>query len=162
MFEELLELHVEPADKLSKTGFKELLATACGYIWWQRRQLVHVESINNPSRMSKVILAITLNYVRSTKKNVSIRRHGWKTLKEGFCKMNADASIQDDSCSGAVGSVIRDDNGMFVACSNSGIPSISDASSAEARALCDGLVLVGQVGCTKHIINSELYGGYYV
>jgi TPP-dependent indolepyruvate ferredoxin oxidoreductase alpha subunit len=35
------------------------------------------------------------------------------------------------------------------------IPSISDASSAEARAHPDGLVLAGQIDCRKLVINSD-------
>jgi hypothetical protein len=53
------------------------------------------------------------------------------------------------------GAVIRDDRGIFIACSNCGIPSISDAATTESRALRDGLLLANQVGCTKLIVRSD-------
>jgi hypothetical protein len=57
---------------------------------------------------------------------------------------------------GATGAMIRDDKGLFIACSNSnyGLPSISDTAMAEACPLSDGLLLAGHVGCTKLIVNS--------
>ena len=75
--------------------------------------------------------------------------------KEGYTKLNIDAAFDADSYTGATGAVIHDDRGMFIAGSNCGIPSVEDAAMAEARALLDGLILAGQVGCTKLIINSD-------
>jgi hypothetical protein len=78
---------------------------------------------------------------------VGKRREGWEKPKEGFCKLNVDE--------GATGAVIRDDSGSFIAWNNCGISSITDAALAEARALRDGLLLAGQVGCTKLIVTSD-------
>jgi hypothetical protein len=72
------------------------------------------------------------------------------------CKLNVDASFLVETCTGgATCAVIWDDRGLFVACSNCGIPSISDAATAEARALRDGLLLASQAGCTKLIVKSD-------
>jgi hypothetical protein len=51
--------------------------------------------------------------------------------------------------------VLRDDQGIFIARSCCGISGIADAATAEARALRDGLLLAGQVGCNNLIINSD-------
>jgi hypothetical protein len=51
--------------------------------------------------------------------------------------------------------VIRDDQGNFVAGGCCSIASISNAAIAEARALGDGLLLVGQVGCTRLVVNND-------
>jgi ribonuclease HI len=63
--------------------------------------------------------------------------------------------ILDGMFTGATGAVIRDDKGLFSTYSNCGIPSISDAASAEACALRDGLQQASQVGCTKLIANND-------
>jgi hypothetical protein len=55
---------------------------------------------------------------------------------------------------GATVAMMRDDKGLYIACSNYGLPSISDTAMAEARPLRDGLLLAGHVGCTTLIINS--------
>jgi hypothetical protein len=81
-----------------------------------------------------------------------------------------DASFFAETFKGATGVVICDDHGVFVAGSSCGIPSISDATTAEALALRNSLRLAGQVGCTKSIVNSDcmeviftmLDGGNYV
>ena len=68
-----------------------------------------------------------------------------------------DASFDNDTCSGATGAVIRDDTGDFIAASSCLIPFVQDATMAEARALRDGLLLAGQIGCTKIIVNSDCW-----
>jgi ribonuclease HI len=80
---------------------------------------------------------------------------GWEKPKEGYTKLNVDASFYDQSFIGATGAVIRDDQVIFLAGSCCSIASISDAATAEARALRDGLLLAGQVGCTKLVVNSD-------
>ena len=66
-----------------------------------------------------------------------------------------DASFIIDTCMGARGVVIRDDKSSFVACSTTVIDFVSDVATTKARELCDGLLLVGQVGCMKLIVNSD-------
>ena len=73
-----------------------------------------------------------------------MHRDGWEKPKEGYTKLNVDASFYPDSCIGATGAVIRDDTGIFIAGSNCGILSISDAPTAEAHVLRDGLLIAGQ------------------
>ena len=66
-----------------------------------------------------------------------------------------DAGFNIDHGTGSTGAIIRDDRGMFVAASCCGIPYVSDPSSAEARALRDGLILAGQVGCNRMEVHSD-------
>ena len=40
-------------------GFAELVITAAWYIWWERRQLVHGETVQRPSRSAMAIAALT-------------------------------------------------------------------------------------------------------
>jgi ribonuclease HI len=81
---------------------------------------------------------------------------GWvEKTKEGYTKLNVDASFYDQAFVGATGAVMRDDQGNFVAGSCCSIASISDAATVEACALRDGLLLAGQVGCTKLIVNGD-------
>jgi ribonuclease HI len=70
-------------------------------------------------------------------------------------KLNVDARFSADAGSGSTGAIIRDDTGVFLAVSCCGIPFISDPSSAEARALGDGLILAGQIGCNRIEVNSD-------
>ncbi|KAK1611685.1 hypothetical protein QYE76_035358 [Lolium multiflorum] len=56
---------------------------------------------------------------------------------------------------GATGAVLRDEKGKFIAASCCGIEHVGDVPTAEARALRDGLVLAGQMGCSKLEVNSD-------
>lgn len=56
---------------------------------------------------------------------------------------------------GGTGAIIRDDRGLFITASSSGLPFIDDPAGAEARALLNGLILSGQVGCSKLLVESD-------
>jgi hypothetical protein len=75
--------------------------------------------------------------------------------KENFVKLNVNAGFSADAGSRSTGAILRDDTGGFIAASCCGIPFISETSSAEARALRDGLNFAGQVGCNKIEVNSD-------
>ncbi|KAE8782349.1 hypothetical protein D1007_44309 [Hordeum vulgare] len=68
---------------------------------------------------------------------------------EGLYKLNVDAGFSGDSGTGSTGAVLRSDRGVFIAGSCSAISFAEDASSAEARALRDGLILASKVGVQK-------------
>jgi hypothetical protein len=155
VFEALLRLPDDKIKEASASCSKELVATTCWYIWWQRRQIAHNEPVATPAKTSMVILAINANYLSSCKKNPEIRRDGWEKPKEWYTKLNVDAAFSVSSETGATGAVIRDDTGGFVAASNCALSSVADASTAEALALRDGLQLVGQVGCSRLMVQSD-------
>ena len=66
-----------------------------------------------------------------------------------------DAAFSIDSGSGSTGAVIRDEHGHFLAASCRGLPFVSDPTTAEVQALRDGLLLAGQVGCSRIEVNSD-------
>jgi hypothetical protein len=155
VFKALLRLPDSKISDASVGSNKELIPTNCWYLWWQRRQIVHNEPVTTPVRSALAIMAISTNYVRSCKANLGIRRGGWENPNEGYTKLNVDASFYAEYFSGATGAVIRDDHGGFFTGSCCSLPSVADVVSAEARALRDGLLLAGQVGCSKLIVDSD-------
>jgi len=70
----------------------ELILTGCWYIWWQRRQLVHGEDIQNPSRSAMSIVAITANYFTAAKK-VTVINQGWRKPSKGYLMINIDGVL---------------------------------------------------------------------
>jgi ribonuclease HI len=96
-----------------------------------------------------------LDFSRARKKKHGISKHGWVKPKEDFVKLNVDAGFCADSGSGSTGAVLRDDMGFFLAASYCGMLFISNQSTAEARALRDGLLLAGQLGCNRIEVNSD-------
>jgi hypothetical protein len=53
-------------------GLAELVLTAGWYIWWERRQYVHGEVIQRPSRSAMSIAALTKNYKAAMKRRSQI------------------------------------------------------------------------------------------
>jgi ribonuclease HI len=135
---------------------KDLIATACWYIWWERRQATHGEAVQNPSRSAQSILALASNYARAKNHGRGgIARGGWTKPPESKVKLNVDASFDPISGLGGTGAIIRDSHGSFIAGCNRSLPHIADAPTAEAMALRDGLLLAGQIGCNKLIVESD-------
>ena len=91
-------------------GMAELILTGGWYIWWERRQYVHGENIQRPSRSALSIAALTRNYKMSMKKEAKVRK-GWQKPLEGMIMVNVDASFDDDAGCGSTGVVIRDHSG---------------------------------------------------
>jgi hypothetical protein len=52
-----------------EVGFAELILTGGWFLWWKRRQLVHGENIQRPSRSGLSIASLAKNFVGSRKKN---------------------------------------------------------------------------------------------
>jgi hypothetical protein len=138
---------------LQDIGHREVLATACWYMWWERRKIVHDEKVQKPSRSAQTIAAIALNYYsrRRTEggrdRAGSVREKGTSNLILMHLSWRIHRLV--------VGAVIRDDRGCFIAGQCCHIDNISDAAMAEARALRDGLLIAGQIGCTKLEVNSD-------
>jgi hypothetical protein len=124
----------------------DLLVVVVWYIWWERSQVSHGETIQSPPRSAQAIATLTINYSRAKKKKDGVARIGWVKPREDYVKLNVDAGFCVNSGSGSIGAIIQDDHGRFIAASCCGIPHVSDPSTAEARALPDGLILAAQVG----------------
>jgi ribonuclease HI len=155
VFEVLLRRGKRMAPRIPDLGLQELIVIACWYLWWERRKIVHEEKVQKAAQSAQAISVLAINYFRALKKDAGIKRHGWEKPKEGCIKLNIDAAFSHEYFSGATGVVLRDDKGMFIAACSCGIEHVGDASTAEARALKDGLVLAGQMGCSKLEVNSD-------
>ncbi|XBI06774.1 uncharacterized protein [Aegilops tauschii subsp. strangulata] len=89
------------------------------------------------------------------KKSAEPRRNGWTKPLEGFVKLNVDASFRALSLQGAVGVVLRDHKGGFVAASSEQLEHVADAGTAEAYALRRGLLLAQELGISKLVVESD-------
>jgi hypothetical protein len=96
-------------------GLKETMMVACWYIWWMRRRRTHDEEVPPVNRCMISILSITSNA------KVGLKGHAtgvvWVKPKPRYAKLNVDASFHVDSRAGAVGAILRDSHGRFLAAS---------------------------------------------
>jgi ribonuclease HI len=60
-----------------------------------------------------------------------------------------DASLYQDSNAGAVGMVLRDFEGKFIAARTKRLPHVDSTSMAKALAMKEGLILANEMGCNK-------------
>ena len=130
------------APLLPEVDRKDLIATAVWYIWWERRQATHGETVQAPSRSAQAISTLTLSYTQARKKNSRISRHGWSKPKDSFVKLNIDAGFSYGTGTRGTRAILRSDRGIFPA-------------TPEAQALRDGLLLAGQFGCNRIEVNSD-------
>jgi ribonuclease HI len=79
----------------------------------------------------------------------------WTAPPPRQVKLNVDASFHENMAAGAMGAVIRDYQGQFVAASTKYIPHVSSASMAEAIAIKEGLILANRLGCHSLIAESD-------
>ncbi|KAE8813045.1 hypothetical protein D1007_09808 [Hordeum vulgare] len=140
---------------IADVGRGELIATAVWYMWWERRQSTNGEKVFDPPRPAHAISALAKNFYRTKGKKSGVLRHGRKPPGAGLYKLNVDACFNIDSGTGSSGVVIRDDKGTFMAALCSDIPFADDAVSAEARGLCDGLILANELGLEKLVVESD-------
>ena len=108
-----------------------LIITTIWYIWWERRQLVHGEEVQSPARSALSISALAANYTHARKKETGVKKERWIKPMEGCVKLNVDATFHVETLSGAVGAVLRDDRGGFIAASNEKLEHVVDAATAE-------------------------------
>jgi hypothetical protein len=78
-------------------GMKELIVSACWYMWWERRRISRDEPVQRPARTSQAILVMALNFFKLCKQTLGIRRHGWEKPSKGFVKLNVDAAFSTDN-----------------------------------------------------------------
>lgn len=97
-----------------EVGLAELILTAAWYIWWERRQFVHGETIQRPFSSAMAIVALTKNYKVAMKKGSKLQQ-GWKKPPEGKVMVNVDAAFNEEAGCGSVGAIIRDCSGGALA-----------------------------------------------
>jgi hypothetical protein len=93
-------------------------------------------------------LALFLNYSRASKKNLGIKHYGWIKPAEDYVKLNIDAAFSVENFLGAVGAIIQNDQGIFLAGCCGTLPHVADAAREEAMALRLGLTLAGRLVVT--------------
>lgn len=109
-------------------------------MWWERRRIACSEPVQPPVRSAKGIAAIVLNCARVAKP--TIRSEEWMgLLREGYVKLNIDATFSVEAGSGTSCAVIHDDQGRFISTSSCAIEYAGDAPTSEACALRDGLIM---------------------
>jgi hypothetical protein len=83
-------------------------------MWWERRRISREEIVQNLARSSQTILAMAMNFSKSCKRALGIRRYGWENPPHGLVKLNVDAAYSADYFAGAPGAILQDDQGMFI------------------------------------------------
>jgi hypothetical protein len=120
-------------------GLKEIVAVTAWYIWWVRRRQTHNEEVPPLFRRKMSILAIVANSAKGAKTTNHTTEATWVRPNPRQVKVNVDATFFEDSRSSAVGAVLRDFQGQFIAASCKYIPSIPSVEIAEALAMKEGL-----------------------
>jgi hypothetical protein len=123
-----------------EVGFAELILMGGWFLWWGRRQLVHGENIQRPSRSGLSIASLAKNFKLAAGKRTNIRQ-SWRKPPEDYIMLNIDASYDDDNGCGSTGVIIRDSSGGMIVATNTYIPHLIDAPMVKAYALKEGLML---------------------
>jgi hypothetical protein len=74
-------------------GLPELILTGAWYIWWERRQFTHGESLQSVHRSAMSIGVLAMNYWRAKKNPVDRKKESWSCPSEGVIKINGDAAF---------------------------------------------------------------------
>jgi hypothetical protein len=128
---------------------QELVVVGCWYIWWLRRRQSHGDQVPPIRHCINSIRAITSNSGKATTPESSVKKHVWLKPRASNLKLNLDAAFSIETQSGAIGAVIRNCQGDFVAATTVFIPHVHSAAMAEAMAMLHGLSLVNQIGCSS-------------
>ena len=84
-----------------------------------------------------------------------VKRHGWEKTREGFVEQIVDVSFSLTDEVGVIDAILGDDHGVLIVGSSYGVLHVASAPMTEARALRDELILTGQLGCSKIVVNSD-------
>jgi ribonuclease HI len=101
------------------------------------------------------ILAIAANSAKAALSTRQSTEAAWIKPEPRQVKVNVDASFFEDTRSGAVGVVLRDFQGQFIAVSCKYIPSLPSVEMAEALAMKEGLILANAKGCNSVIAEGD-------
>jgi hypothetical protein len=136
-----------------EVGFAELILSGGWFLWWERRQLVHGENIQRPSRSGLFIVSLTKNFKLAARKASKICQ-GWRKPPKDYIMLNIVVSYDDDDDNGcgSTSAIIRDSSGGMIAVTNTYIPHLADAPMAEAYALKEGLMLAQHIGGNRLIV----------
>jgi ribonuclease HI len=136
-------------------NYKEVVLTICWYLWWMRRRRTNGESVPPLHKCKFSILSIVANAAKAYGKKLSNMGDRWARPENRQTKLNVDASFHNDSKMGAVGAVLRDFQGQFVAASAKVLANVESVVMAEAHAMKEGLSLAVTLGCNNVIAESD-------
>jgi ribonuclease HI len=154
ILEHLLLLQSNSFPGLISVNLKETISVTCWYLWWLRRRRTHDEEVPPTHRCRMSILGITTNAAKATKPALGGEAK-WKRPEPRHVKLNVDAAFDVDSRSGAVGAILRDYKGDFIAASSCVLPYVSSVAAAEATAMKEGLQLACTMGCNRISAESD-------
>ena len=102
-------------------------------------------------------MALALNYNRAKRSGSNpIIRHGWTKPPEDYVKLNVDASFDSNTGLRWYRSYYsRPPQIFYFMCGRWDPQFVEDAATAEACALRNGLLLAGEVGCNKLVVESD-------
>jgi ribonuclease HI len=146
VLEFILRDQVHPMPGVPSMNMKEVIVTACWYIWWIRRRRVRNEEVPPIFKCKMSILSIISNAAKANIKPTEQRDTKWVKPSPRQVKLNVDASFFENDRAGGVGAVLRDYQGNFLAASCKFLPHIPSASMAEAMAMREGLALANTTG----------------
>lgn len=95
------------------------------------------------------VLAISNNFQQANGKKIVIAQDRWQKPDPRFVKLNVDATFYNAEGVGATTSVIRDENGSFLAAQCLYIPYASSVVTTEALAMRDGLIFASSLGFSR-------------
>jgi ribonuclease HI len=139
----------------SDIGQKEVIVISCWYLWWLRRRRTNNETVPPMLKCKLSILTMVANAAKITKPRPEESEIRWSRPETRQMKLNVDASFFADNHAGAVGALIRDYQGQFVAASCKVLPHVESASMAEAIAMKEGLTLANMLGCNSVIAEGD-------
>jgi ribonuclease HI len=134
---------------------KEVVVITSWYIWWVRRRRTRNEDVAPIFKRKMSILAIASNSAKAMTSYRPTTDDRWSKPLPRQVKVNVDASFFEDSRSGAVGAVLRDYQGQFIAASCKFIPHLTSAMMVEAMAMKEGLNLAIGKGCNSVIAEGD-------
>jgi hypothetical protein len=124
-------------------------------LWWERRQIVHGESVQNPQRSTLSIGALASNYWRAQKNAIQRGVASWVCPTKGEVQINVDAAYSLDEGRGSAGVIIRGHKGKYIVALTKDLPFMADTMTAEAYAFREGLLLAQHMGCNRFTIQSD-------
>jgi hypothetical protein len=147
ILEHILCLSENNIQGFTTVNLKEVVITTCWYLWWLRRQRTHNESTPPMIKCRFSILSIVANASKVYGKQAPSCGIKWSRPERAVVKLNVDASFHEDGKTGAIGAVLRNARGEFIATSFMFSANVDSAVMAEAIALKEGLRLAIWLGC---------------
>lgn len=140
----------------------DLVACVARQIWLQQNKLIFEDTFSHPKLVFKAACdqmefhkQVTEGLRGEHKVTCGTVEEKWKPPPRGISKVNWDAAIDVGKKLMGVGVVVRDSTGGVLATQCMTKPFVRDPGVAEAMALRTALMLLGQLGITKTIMEGD-------